>query len=96
MPDDLLQLIDEPELMPSCMGGYLRISLALRENDSARLARAIDEAEAHQLIPHAARMRIVLAQRSGDPAPLALARPVLARLDDRLSLRRLAEVAKSL
>ncbi|MBO0792469.1 MAG: AAA family ATPase, partial [Ktedonobacteraceae bacterium] len=73
-----------------------QIARALRENDNERLARAIDEAEEHQLIVHAARMRVILARRTGDPAPLERARPVLERLHDRLFLRRLEEVAAQL
>jgi hypothetical protein len=53
---------------------------ALAAGDPAELASAIDEAEAHGLVPHAARMRIVLAQRTGDRAQLERARPVLERL----------------
>lgn len=85
---------DESELMPQYQGDYLRISLALQENNDAHLAHAIDEAEAHQLIPHAARMRIVLAQRTRDRSQLERARPVLERLGDRVSLRKLEEVAQ--
>ncbi|GHO78689.1 hypothetical protein KSD_64600 [Ktedonobacter sp. SOSP1-85] len=70
------------------------IALALTSNDLSRLVHAIDEAEAHKLVHHAARMRIILAERSHDPKPLALARPVLERLGDRQSLRRLEEVIK--
>ncbi len=65
---------------------------ALASGDNVRLAAAIDEAEVRHLIPHAARMRIVLAQQTGDPAPLERARPVLERLGDRQFLRRLEEV----
>jgi hypothetical protein len=67
------------------------IAHALLANDNAALARAIDEAEAHQIIVHAARMRIVLARRSADSL-LARARPLLERLDDRLFLRKLRAV----
>jgi hypothetical protein len=70
------------------------IALALTSNDLPRLAHAIDEAEAHKLVHHAARMRIILAQRSHDPRPLALARPVLERLGDHQFLRHLEEVAQ--
>jgi hypothetical protein len=52
----------------------------------------IDDAEAHGLIPHAARMRIVLAQRTGDRAQLERARPVLERLGDKQFLRKLEAV----
>ncbi len=74
----------------------VEIAEALGTSDLARLARAIDEAEAHGLILHAARMRIVLAQRMGEQAPLSRARPVLERLGDRQFLRRLEEVAEAL
>jgi hypothetical protein len=74
----------------------VEIAEALLASDLARLATAIDEAEAHGLIVHAARMRIVLAQRSGEQAPLSRARPVLERLGDRQFLRRLEEVADAL
>jgi hypothetical protein len=73
-----------------------RIALALASGEHARLAEAIDDAEAHGLIPHAARMRIVLAQRTGDRAHLERARPALQRLGDRQFLRRLEEVASAL
>jgi hypothetical protein len=41
-------------------------------------------------------MRIVLAARTGDPAPLKQARPVLERLEDRQFLLRLEDVAATL
>jgi hypothetical protein len=69
---------------------------ALLAEDGVRLASAIEEAECRDLIALAARMRIVLAQRTGDPAPLDRARPVLERLGDRRSLRWLEEVATAL
>jgi class 3 adenylate cyclase len=72
------------------------IAEALAAGNGARLAEAIEDAEAHGLIPHAARMRVVLAQRTGDRAQLERARPVLERLGDRQFLRRLEEVAASL
>jgi hypothetical protein len=72
------------------------IAEALVAGDDARLEAAIEDAEAHGLVPHAARMRIVLAQRTGDPLPLERARPVLEALGDRQFLRRLAEVAEAL
>jgi class 3 adenylate cyclase/tetratricopeptide (TPR) repeat protein len=70
----------------------VEIAQALAVEDHARLAKAIDEAETHGLIPHAARMRIVLAQRTSDQTQLERARPVLERLGDRRSLRRLEEI----
>jgi hypothetical protein len=93
---DLLQAMRDADLPKSALRDLSEIFLALKENDNARLARAIEAAEAHQLAPHAARMRIVLAQRMGDPAPLQLAKPVLERLGDRQFLRRLEEVEESL
>jgi class 3 adenylate cyclase len=72
------------------------VAEALAAGDDAWLAAAIKDAEAHGLIPHAARMRIVLAQRTGDRDYLELARPVLERLGDRQFLRRLEEVQAAL
>jgi hypothetical protein len=68
------------------------VAHALATGDDAQLAMAIEDAEAHDLISHAARMRIVLAQRSGDRTQLDRVRPVLEQLGDRQFLRRLAEV----
>lgn len=70
----------------------MQIAQALLDNDNTRLAQAIDDAEAHQLIVHAARMRVVLAQRTGDRSQLERARTVLERLQDRYYLRKLEEV----
>ncbi|MGI8967474.1 MAG: hypothetical protein ACR2GA_00005, partial [Chloroflexota bacterium] len=97
-PDAVLDYIQrEPEcgsidLIVRCR----EIALALAAADTARLAAAIDDAESHGLIPHAARMRIILAQLTQNPTPLEQARPVLERLQDRQFLRRLEEVATSL
>ena len=74
----------------------VEIAEALATSDLARLERAIDEAEAHGLVPHAARMRLVLAQQTGDRTQLNRARPVLERLGDRRSLHRLQEIAEAL
>jgi class 3 adenylate cyclase len=74
----------------------LEVAEALTSGDTVRLATAIDAAEACHLVVHAARMRIVLAQRTGDVAPLARARPVLERLGDRQFLGRLEEVQRAL
>ncbi|MDQ2715114.1 MAG: AAA family ATPase [Chloroflexota bacterium] len=70
----------------------VRIAQALSDNDNIQLAKAIDDAEAHHLLVHAARMRVVLAQRTADHAQLARARSVLERLEDRHYLRKLEEV----
>jgi hypothetical protein len=72
------------------------VAEALAAGDDAWLAAAIKDAEAHGLISHAARMRIVLAQRTGDRDYLELARPVLERLGDRQFLRRLEEAQAAL
>ena len=72
------------------------IARALQAGDNQALSRAIDEAEEHQLIVHAARMRIVLAKRTGDLSQLERARPVLERLEDRLFLRTLHEVEETI
>jgi class 3 adenylate cyclase len=74
----------------------VEITEALASGDTARLAAAIDAAEARRLVVHAARMRIVLAQRTGDHTPLARARAVLEALGDRQFLRRLEEVQAGL
>jgi class 3 adenylate cyclase len=74
----------------------VRIAEALAAGDDAALAAAIDAAEGYGMIPHAARMRIVLARRTGDRSQLERARPTLERLGDRQFLRRLEEVAADL
>ncbi|MGH2494588.1 MAG: ATP-binding protein [Ktedonobacteraceae bacterium] len=70
----------------------VNIAQALIDNDNAQLAQAIDDAEAHHLMVHAARMRVVLAQRTGDRSQLERARVVLESLQDRHYLRKLEEV----
>jgi tetratricopeptide (TPR) repeat protein len=94
---DLLWLAREQagRVRTDCLMRTLAIAAALAASD-AQLAAAIDAAEAHGLVPHAARMRIVLAQRTGDAAHLDRARPVLERLGDHQFLRRLEEVATTL
>lgn len=72
------------------------IAQAIADDDNAQLARAIDEAEEHGLIPYAARMRVVLAQRTGDHSQLERARSVLECLQDCQYLKKLEEVATSL
>jgi len=74
----------------------VEIAEALANSDIVRLTKAIDEAEAHGLIAPAARMRIVLARRTGDWTQLEHARLVLEQLGDRQFLRRLEEVAVAL
>jgi class 3 adenylate cyclase/tetratricopeptide (TPR) repeat protein len=76
--------------------GIAAIAEAVAGGDDIRLAAAIDAAEARHLVVHAARMRIVLAQRTGDAAQLERARPALERLGDRQFLRRLEEVQAAL
>jgi hypothetical protein len=72
---------------------YLAIAEALSLDDADRLEAALKDAEQGGVVAHVARMRIVLAQLSGDRAQLEQARPVLQRLGDRQFLRRLDEVA---
>ncbi|HLZ59888.1 MAG TPA: adenylate/guanylate cyclase domain-containing protein [Ktedonosporobacter sp.] len=68
------------------------IARALAAGDNNRLAHAIDQAEAHHLIVHAARMRIVLAQRTRDLTHLDNAQSVLEQLGDQQGLCKLEEV----
>jgi class 3 adenylate cyclase len=75
---------------------YALVAQALTSGDDAQLAAAIEAAEARHLVPLAARARITLAQRTGDPAPLDRARIVLEQLGDRQFLRQLEEVAAAL
>lgn len=84
------------EVFYDCAKPVSQVAEAITANDPAQLAAAIEEAEAHRLIPHAARMRIVLAQWTGDRAHLERARPVLERLGDRQFLRRLEAVEATL
>jgi hypothetical protein len=72
------------------------IAHALAADDNEALARAIDEAEEHHLAVHAARMRIVLARRTGDRSQLERARLVLEPLEDRLFLGKLRDALQSL
>jgi class 3 adenylate cyclase len=71
----------------------IRVQKSLASNEIGRLVETLDLLEDHGLVPHAARMRVVQAEMSQDPAPLEQARPVLKRLHDRLFLTRLEEVA---
>jgi hypothetical protein len=70
----------------------VEIAEALAQEDDVRLSVAIEKAEVDGLIPHAARLRIVLAQRTGDRTQLERARLLLEQLGDRQFLRRLEEV----
>jgi len=94
------ELLDAAGAQAALWGDWLtrlvRIAEALEAGDPVRLADAIDDAERYGLIVHATRMRIILAQMTGDPVPLEQARPVLERLEDRQYMRRLEEVAASL
>lgn len=72
------------------------ISLALEQDDNNLLSQAIERAEAHRLVVCAARMRVVLAQRTGDRSQLVHARPVLQRLGDHMHLRKLEEVEQGI
>ncbi len=74
----------------------VEITEALAQEDDARLSVAIDKAEDHGMIAQTARLRIVLAQRTGDRTQLERAQPVLERLGDRQFLHRLKKVAAAL
>lgn len=75
---------------------WVAVARPIRDRDLEQLAAAIDMVDALGRVPDTARLRIVLAEMSGDPSPLDLARPVLERLEDRQFLRRLEEVAAAL
>jgi hypothetical protein len=74
----------------------VRVAQALIDDDNDQLATAIDEAESHHLVVHAAHMRVALAKRTGDRSQLERARTVLERLGDRYYLRKLEEVAAAM
>ena len=74
----------------------LEIAEALEDSDLVGLTRAIDEAEDHSMIAQVARLRIVLAERTGDRTQLERARLMLEQHGDRQFLRRLEEVAAAL
>jgi class 3 adenylate cyclase len=95
LPTDILSLIAGGRALQREDGlrRWFEIAQALSDDNNTRLATAIDEAEAHGLIPHAARMRVVLAQRTSDPSLLERARPTLERLGDKLFLRKLERIA---
>jgi class 3 adenylate cyclase/DNA-binding CsgD family transcriptional regulator len=73
-----------------------QIARALTNEDNARLATAIEEAEKHGLVVHAAHMRVVLAGCTGDRSQLERAWPILQQLGDRRFLHRLEEVTVEL
>ena len=75
---------------------FLEINRALAKEDTLRLEHAINEVEASHRVVHAARMRIILAQRSGETTQLERARLTLEQLGDRRSLRKLEEVRAAL
>ncbi|HEV2659497.1 MAG TPA: hypothetical protein VGU68_02795, partial [Ktedonobacteraceae bacterium] len=95
-PEALLAAISKHHGESSAPFNCSAIARALAARDNAQLAQAINTAEACNLPVHAARMRIVYAQRSGDRAQLELARPLLVQLGDRRFLQRLEEVDASL
>ena len=72
------------------------IATALEIGDTHMLASSIEAAETRGLVPFAAHMRIVLAERTGDAAQLTAARSVLEELGDSLFLRKLEEAATHL
>jgi hypothetical protein len=93
---ELAKLVREAASMYKIYSILGDISLALEQDDNSLLAQAIDRVEANQFVVHAARMRIVLAQRTGDRSQLERARPVLQRLGDHMHLRKLEEVGQGI
>jgi hypothetical protein len=96
IPQTLLNMLEGEKWYANDQKRYLAIAQAIITHDDERLAREIDEAEAQQMVVHAARMRIVLAQHTHDCSQLERARPVLERLNDRYFLCRLKEVRSAL
>ena len=98
LPETILDLLAGGRALQTedALQRWYAIARALADDDNARLASAIDEAEAHGLIPHAARMRVALAARAHDRAQLDQARPTLEQLGDMLFLRKLEEVAQEM
>jgi hypothetical protein len=96
VPGSLFEAARASRVSGNLTDAVTEVAEALTSGDTLRLAAATDAAEARQLVVHAARMRIVLAQRTGDRTPLMRARPVLERLGDRQFLRRLEEVQAAL
>jgi class 3 adenylate cyclase len=96
IPDSVIEVARAHRVSGKTSDLLIAVAEALTSGDTLRLAAAIDAAEAGHLVVHAARMRIALAQRMGDPMPLARARPLLERLGDRQFLRRLEEVQRAL
>ena len=98
-------VVSSPELIEEARKTYferkenalvINIAQALASNENEALAQFIEEQERCNHIVEAARMRIVLAERTGERSHLERARPVLERLQDRRFLRRLEEVEGSL
>jgi hypothetical protein len=96
IPSSLIEVVRAHRVTGQTSDLVIAVAEALTSGDTLRLAAAIDAAEAGHLVVFAAHMRVVLAQRTGDPTPLARARPVLERLGDRQFLRRLEEVQRAL
>jgi class 3 adenylate cyclase len=71
----------------------LNVSKALASNEHWQLEKAIEALEEQRLSAHAARMRIILAQRTGEYKHIEQARPLLEALQDRQYLCKLEEVA---
>jgi len=69
---------------------------ALATHDAPSLVTAIAQAERHQMVYHAARMRVYQARMTHDTVPLALARPLFEQLRDRQSLREVHEVVHAI
>jgi class 3 adenylate cyclase len=96
LPHFTLSRYDSLLLYESSPYHVLEINRALANGDTTKLERAIEKVEASHRIVHAARMQLVLAQRTGDPTHLERARPVLEQLGDRRTLRALEQVRAAL
>lgn len=74
-----------------CLG----IADALANGDPAQLRSAIDRAETGGLMPHAARMRVILGEMTGAEAQIQKGRRVLQELGDVQFLRRVTALGHS-
>jgi hypothetical protein len=76
--------------------GIMSIAQALAAADDDALAAAINEAERYDIVVHAARMRLILAERTRDLAQLERAHAILERIGDRVATRRAREALVAL
>lgn len=92
-------VVSPPELLAAAAtngsglgSGVLEVARALHEGDNAALAGCVGELDRNLHRVTAARLRIVLAERTGDLSYLTEAQPVLVALHDRRFLRRLEKI----